>query len=88
MDTNDAGDERERCALLNEALAKIHEDNAQRIRKDGSYTVRALWPFWSKVVVVKPGWEREARVLEAAGRSLRVVARGCREGWDPRGKLE
>ena len=37
-----------------------------------------------KVQCVLPAWEQAAKVLDAAARSLRVVATGCRAGWDPR----
>lgn len=77
-------DETERCALLNERLADIHEASATRTRKEGSYEVRALWPFGAKIVCVKPGWERNARIYEAAAHSLRTVARCVRAGHDPR----
>jgi hypothetical protein len=81
-------EESERCALLAETLASIHEASAARARKEGSYVVRALWPFGARSVVVRPGAERTARIMEAAASSLRVVATACRAGWDPRTIVE
>lgn len=78
-------DERERCALLAEALATRFEASAARSRKDGSYTTMSIWPPFRNVVCVKPNWEKHAQALEAGAHALRyAIARGCREGWDPR----
>jgi hypothetical protein len=78
-------DERERCALLAEALATRFEASAVRSRKDGSYTTMSLWPPFRSVTCVKPNWEKHAQALEAGAHALRyAIARGCREGWDPR----
>lgn len=77
-------DEAERCALLNEMLAGMHERSAAKIRKDGSFTVRAVWPLLKKHTVVSQRWEQRARDVEAAAHSLRTVAKCIREGFDPR----
>jgi hypothetical protein len=79
-------EERERCALNAEQLADIHEASAAKMRKDGSFVVRALWPFGKKVVCVRPAWENNARIIEAAAHGVRVVAAGIRSGYDPRVK--
>lgn len=78
-------DERERCAVLAEALATHYEASAERLRREGSYTVRALWPFGKLVTCIRPQWEAGAIQREAAAHGLRnAIARGCREGWDAR----
>lgn len=74
----------ERCALLNEQLARIFEVRAAKLRAEGSYTTRALWPFGKIVTVVMPRFERAAQTREDTARSLRIIAGGCRAGWDPR----
>lgn len=80
--------ERERCASIAEDLAKHWEASAAKIRADGSYTVRALWPFGKKITCVRPGWERAARDVEAGVHGLRTVARliktgATRRSWTP-----
>lgn len=79
-------DERERCALLNEALADIHQKSADKFRVLGRYTTRAIWPLFKKVTCVLPGHERAARDIENVVRSLRTVAECIRKGYDPRDK--
>lgn len=81
-------EERERCAWLCEELARIHERGAVRTRKAGSYTTTALWPLGKRVTCIKPGWERVAQAQEGAARSLRIVANGVREGWNPTDKIK
>jgi hypothetical protein len=76
--------ERERCALLAETLAMSYESRAKTYRKDGECTTRSLWPPFKKMTYVVPGIERSAKALDAAAAGLRVVALGCRLGWDPR----
>lgn len=77
-------DEAERCALLAEALAKRWERSAAKIRDQGTYYVRALWPPFKRIKCVTPRWEQAAKDTEAAAHGLRTIARGAREGWDPR----
>src|ERR1700749_3000079 len=77
-------DEAERCALLAEELAGRWALGAQRIRIEGTYYVRSLWPPFKRVAVVAPKWEKAARDVESAAHGLTSVARGCREGWDTR----
>lgn len=77
-------DERERCALLCEMLASIHEASAARIRKEKTFTTRAIWPPFKLMTFVAPGAERDARVLERAAHGHRVVANCIRRGYDPR----
>jgi hypothetical protein len=74
--------ERERCAWLCEELAGRWERSAAKLREDGSYTTRAVWPPGKKVTCVKPKWHQAALDTEAAAHGLRTVARGIREGWD------
>lgn len=82
-------DERERCALLAEALATIFERRAAQLRTEGSYTTRALWPLGKPVTCVRPSWEKAAKVREDAADALRnAIATGCRAGWDPRKQPE
>lgn len=75
--------ERERCARLNEMLADMYCKSADRTRKEGEFTVRALWPLFKKIKVVGYRWERTARDIEAAAHSLRTVALCIRRGYDP-----
>lgn len=77
-------DETERCALLCEQLAAIHKAGAAKVREDGSYFVRALWPPFKRLKVVRPGYEREAQVRDAAVYSLTTIAKCIRAGYDPR----
>lgn len=80
-------DERERCALLAETLAARWEASGARLRDEGTYYVRALWPPFKRVKCVTPRREQAAKDIEAAAHGLRTIAQGCREGWDPR-KIE
>lgn len=75
--------ERERCAKLCEMLASIHEASACRWRTKGSYSTRALWPLFKKIVRVLPSHEKTARALEASANGPRVIARCIRAGYDP-----
>ena len=75
--------ERERCARLNEALAEKFEASAARVRVAGSFNTRSLWPPFRKITVIAEKWDRTARDIEAAARSLRTVAHCIREGYDP-----
>lgn len=82
MERAHRADETERCALLNEQLATIHEASAARLRAEGSYTTRFLW--FKPVRYVRLQWERDARVLDRAAHGLRLVAHCIRMGYDPR----
>lgn len=75
-------DERERCAWLCDQLAERWEASAAKLRVDGSFVVRALWPFGEPVTCVKPRWAQAAKDTDAAAHGLRTVARGIRAGWD------
>ncbi len=75
-----AKDAAERCALLAEGLAAIHEASAARIRREGTFT----YGWFGRKKRVAPAWERAAKDMEAAAHGLRTIARGCRAGWDPR----
>lgn len=77
-------DETERCALLCEMRADISRASAAKIRKDGSYTTRAIWPPFKLMTYVMPKWERNALLFEDVARAFDVVAGGIRAGWDPR----
>lgn len=79
--------ERERCALLCEMRADISIASADRVRREGTFTVRAIWPPFKKVEHVAAKWEYNARVLEDVAKAFRVVADCIRKGYDPR-KLE
>jgi hypothetical protein len=72
--------ERERCALLAEGLALKWEASAKRMRTEGSYWGGWLW----RKRYVLPKWEKAARDIDAAAHGLRIIAMGCRGGWDPR----
>lgn len=74
--------ERERCAWLCEELAVRWERSAAKLRKDGSYDTRAIWPPGKRITCIKPRWKQAALDTEAAAHGLRTVARGIREGWD------
>lgn len=75
-------DERERCVWLCEQLAERWERSAAKLRADGSYTTRAIYPLFKKVTCIKPNWRKAADDIDAAVHGLRTVARGIREGWD------
>lgn len=77
-------DEIERCSMLNDMLAGIHEASAARIRKAGEFTTRSIWPPFKKVTFVMPRAEKDAQIIEAAARSLRASAACMRAGYDPR----
>ena len=73
-------DERERCVVLCDELAAIHDACARRMRELGSY--KPFWPFAARRI--KPAWERSAQHQDGAARSLRVIANCARIGYDPR----
>jgi hypothetical protein len=76
--------ERERCALLAEALAFVWERSARKMRERGTYTTRALWPPLKKMTFVAPAFERAAKDIESAAKGLRdAVVVGIRAGWKP-----
>lgn len=77
-------DNTERCALLCEMRADISRASAAKIRKDGSYTTRAIWPPFKRMTYVMPKWERQALLFDDVARAFNVVAGGIRAGWDPR----
>lgn len=72
--------ERERCASIADALAHLWEQSASKIRADGTFHTRAIWPPFKKTAVVRHAWEKTARDIEAAARGLRQVSRLIREG--------
>ena len=78
-----ATDEVERCALLAEALATVHERKAVELRTH-TYSTRSLWPPFKRYDIVMPGYEREAKLRDQAASSLRTVAECMRRGYDPR----
>lgn len=80
--------ERERCALLCEQLAAIHQKSADRIRKEGTYTGRSIWPPFKRVTHVAPAAERGAKQIEGSVRSLRVIAGCIRLRYDPHEMLK
>lgn len=80
--------ERERCALLAEQLAAIHQKTADRWRAEGTYTTRAIWPPFKKLTLVTPAAERGAKQIEACVRSLRVIAGCIRLRYDPLNMLK
>lgn len=77
-------DEVERCALLVTMRANIARASGKRIRDKGTFTTRAIWPPFKKVVCVMPKWEQAARDMEAVARAFDEVAECIREGYDPR----
>lgn len=83
FEDNIRNDEAERCALLCEQLAAIHRAGAALLREDGSYTTRTIWPFGKLITCVKPGYEREAKIRDAAVQTLTVIAECIRKGYDP-----
>jgi hypothetical protein len=66
--------ERERAALIAEALAGRWEARARKIRED--HTARF---FWFGPPYVTPVWEGHARTIDAAAHGLRTVARLVRD---------
>lgn len=77
-------DETERCALLCEMRGAISRQSAARIRKEGTYTIRAIWPPFKKLERVAPKWERNASLLDDVAQAFDVVAKCIRLGYDPR----
>lgn len=65
--------ERQRCWDICQGLAEEWQASAARIRLEGSFTTRSLWPPFKKVTVVLPGWEKAARDIEAAVTGLRTI---------------
>jgi hypothetical protein len=84
----EVADERERCALLCEQRAEITEREAANIRERGKISATTWrWPlFVGQTTTVHPKAERAAKALEASARSFRMLAHGCRVGWDYRVK--
>lgn len=74
--------ERERCIWLINLRADITRASIAKLRKDGTYTERCIWPPFKKVTFVAPKWERAARDLEAFVRALEVLADFIRKGYD------
>lgn len=79
-----ATDEVERCALLAEALATVHELKADEFRKLGAYSTRSIWPPFRVHTFIKPGYQREIDLREQAAGSLRTIAKCMRLGYDHR----
>jgi hypothetical protein len=77
-------DEIDRCAQLCGMRADISRASAAKLRKDGSYTVRCLWPFMAKRTLVAPKWEDAAQDMESVAHAFDVVADCIRRGYDPR----
>src|ERR1039457_3375714 len=61
MERAHRADETERCAQLCTMRANISRASAAKLRRDGSYTVRCLWPLFQKRTHVAPKWENAAR---------------------------
>lgn len=79
MVTPEVQAERDRCANLVRDLAEIWAGTAAKVRKEGSFTTRSLWPPFKKVTVVRPGWERYAVQVDDAVAGLRVLEKVVRE---------
>ena len=84
MERAHRADETERCALLCEMRADISIVSADRVRKEGTFTARAIWPPFKKTTHVAPKWEYNAHLLEEVAKAFRVVANCIRKGYDPR----
>jgi hypothetical protein len=80
-------DEIERCAMLCTMRGDISRETAKRLRAEGSYTTRAIWPPFKKSTHVHPKWEKNAEWFDLVAKAFDTLARGVRLGWDPR-KLE
>lgn len=77
-------DERERCYLLCKMRGDISRASAAKLRKDGTFTTRSIWPPFKRVTCVFPKWEEAAHDLDLVAEAFYAVAKGIREGWDPR----
>ena len=75
--------ERDRCAAILEAVAQNWERSAAEARKEGTFTVRALWPLFKLTDVGRPGYERAARNLEDCAATLRIIKRHVESGLEP-----
>lgn len=74
--TPEAQAERDRCVGMVATMAEIWTGIAAKVRKDGSFTVRELWPPpFKKVTVVRPGYERYAAQVDDAVAGLRTLER-------------
>lgn len=72
--------ERERCAGICDALATQWEAGASRIRTEGSFNTRSIWPPFRKITVVAPRFEQVARDIEGAAGGVRSIAALIRNG--------
>lgn len=77
-------DDTERCARLCQMRADISRASAAKIRRDGSYTVRCIWPLFQLRTLIAPRWERAAQDHDAVANAFEVVATCIRKGYDPR----
>ncbi len=77
-------DEAERCRLLVKMRGDMARVAAKKLRADGSFSLRALWPPFKKYTRVAPTWEKAARDMDAVADAFDAVARGIALGWDPR----
>jgi hypothetical protein len=72
--------ERDRCARICDELATNWETSAARIRAEGTFTTRAIWPPFRKTTCVFPGWEKAARDIEAAAHGVRAIESYIKSG--------
>jgi len=77
-------DEVERCAQLVTMRANIARESAAKLRGQGVYTIRAIWPPFRKYMRVVPKWEKAAQDMEHVAHAFDVVADIIRKGYDPR----
>jgi hypothetical protein len=77
-------EETERCALLCEMRGDIARASASKLRTDGTFTSRSIWPPFKLGTFVMPKWERAARDMEQVGEAFDMVAHCIRKGYDPR----
>lgn len=77
-------DDTERCARLCQMRADISRASAAKVRRDGTFTVRMIWPPFKKREVVALKWEAAARDHDAVANAFEVVATCIRKGYDPR----
>lgn len=74
-------EERQRCAKFVTALSLHWFALAAKIRAEGTFYVREIWPPpFKKVPVVRPGWERQALQIEDAARGLRHLVDAIKDG--------
>lgn len=73
--------ERDRCVEWCERLARIFDDSAAKLRADGSFTTRSLWPPFKRVTVVHHNWEKIAVEKDNAANAVRALERAIKENW-------